>query len=194
MKEVNSLTKTDYSNTIGRLMNSGDSNQLCLECGLCCNGVIFAHGQLQPEDDPARLQALGLVLVAKRKVEIGKQRFHQPCAAFDGCRCKIYADRPKYCREFECLLLRDVKAGHLESAAALRIIQNARRRMEKVKKLLRELGDADEHVALSVRFRRIKRRMESSELDDESADCFGELTLAVHDLNLLLSGAFYPGS
>jgi hypothetical protein len=36
--------------------------------------------------------------------------------------------------------------------------------------------------------------MESSELDDESADCFGELTLAVHDLNLLLSGAFYPGS
>src|ERR1017187_4996 len=143
MKEVNSLTKTDYSNTIGRLMNSGDSNQLCLECGLCCNGVIFAHGQLQPEDDPARLQALGLVLVAKRKVEIGKQRFHQPCAAFDGCRCKIYADRPKYCREFECLLLKKVQAGLVETAAARRVIRATLRRAEGGKRLLRKLGGGD---------------------------------------------------
>src|ERR1022692_2086903 len=100
MKEVNSLTKTDYSNTIGRLMNSSDSNQLCLECGLCCNGVIFARGQLQPADDVARLQTLGLTLVANRKAETGKQKFTQPCTAFDGCRCKIYGDRPQYCRGF----------------------------------------------------------------------------------------------
>ena len=108
-------------------------------------------------------------------------------------RCKIYADRPKYCREFECLLLRDVKAG--ESRKGGRAANfHARRRGEGEKKLLRELGDADEHVALSVRFRRMKRRLEASGLDEESADRFGELTLAVHDLNVLLSGSFYPGS
>jgi Fe-S-cluster containining protein len=194
VKEANALTNTGDSNTIGRLMNASDSNQLCLECGLCCNGVIFAHGQLQPEDDAARLQSLGLELVKTRNPESETRKFHQPCRAFDGCRCKIYADRPKYCREFECVLLKDVQANRLETGAALRIIRDARRREEKVKRLLRELGDADEHVALSVRFRRMKRRMESSELDEENADRFGELTLAVHDLNVLLSGAFYPGS
>jgi len=76
----------------------------------------------------------------------------------------------------------------------LEVIKTARRRVDKVKKLLRELGDAEEHLALSVRFRRMQRRMETSELDEESADRYGELTLAVHDLNVLLSGAFYPGS
>lgn len=194
MKEANSLTNTGDSNTIGRLMNSSDSNQLCLECGLCCNGVIFAHGQLQPEDDAARLQSLGLALVKTRHTKLETQKFHQPCAAFDGCRCNIYSERPKYCREFECLLLKNMKAGRLETNAALRIIRDARQRAEKVKRLLRELGDADEHIALSVRFRRMKRRMESSELDEEGAERFGDLTLAVHDLNVLLSGAFYSNS
>jgi Fe-S-cluster containining protein len=194
VKEANALTNTGDSNTIGRLMNSSDANQLCLECGLCCNGVIFAHGQLQREDDAARLQSLGLALVKTRNPKLETQKFHQPCRAFDGCHCNIYADRPKYCREFACLLLKNVQANRLETGAALRIIRDARRRVEKVKRLLRELGDADEHVALSVRFRRMKRRMESSELDEENADLFGELTLAVHDLNVLLSGAFYPGS
>ena len=175
-------------------MSSKNSESLCLECGLCCNGVIFARGELQPEDDATRLRMLGLRLISNSKFKIQNSKFAQPCAAFDGCRCRIYADRPKYCREFECLLLRDVKAGALETAAALRIIQTARRRADKVKKLLRELGDAQEHLALSVRFRRMQRRMETSKLDEESADCYGELTLAVHDLNMLLSGAFYPGS
>jgi Fe-S-cluster containining protein len=195
MKPANSLTNTDDSSTMDRLMNFGDSNELCLECGLCCNGVIFADGQLQPEDDAQRLRTLGLRLAKTNpKSKIQNPKFHQPCAAFDGCRCNIYADRPKYCRAFECLLLRDVKAGDLEADAARRIIRDARRRVDKVKKLLRELGDADEHIALSIRFRKMKRRLETSELDDERADRFGELTLAVHDLNVLLSGRFYPGS
>jgi len=175
-------------------MSFNGSNQLCLECGLCCNGVIFANGQLQPEDNVTRLEALGLKLVSTRKSQIANRKFQQPCAAFGGCRCNIYADRPKYCREFECLLLKNVNAGKMEPDAALKVIRTARRRVEMVRRLLRELGDADEHVALSLRFRRMQRRMESSGLDEEHADRFGELTLAVHDLNVLLSGAFYPGA
>jgi hypothetical protein len=32
--------------------------QLCLTCGLCCNGVIFANVGLRPGDDAARPQPL----------------------------------------------------------------------------------------------------------------------------------------
>ena len=175
-------------------MCNGDSNSLCLECGLCCNGVIFANGQLQPEDDGEHLRSLGLKFEPNRKSQIVSRKFVQPCAALDGCRCKIYSERPKYCRAFECLLLKSVKAGRTDTATALRVIRTARQRVEKVKRLLRDLGNAEEDVALSKRFRKVKRRLESGPLNDVIADKFGELTLAVHDLNVLLSQAFYPAS
>jgi hypothetical protein len=118
----------------------------------------------------------------------------QPCAAFDGCRCRVYADRPKYCRQFECVLFKSVKAGRTEPAAALRIIRTARERADKVYCLLRILGDSDEQLPLSARFRRTSKRLKEHELDEETADTYGQLTLAFHDLNLLLGDAFYPGS
>ena len=178
--------------TLDPLKKTADSNPLCLECGLCCNGVIFANGQLQPGDDVARLRELGLKLLPKRKAESGKRKFHQPCAAFDGCRCGIYGERPQYCRAFECALLKKFQARNIEADAALRIIRRARRRADKVVQLLRELGDTDEHKPLTARFRQMQRRMETCELDEVSADRFGELTLAVLDLQVLLSGEFLP--
>ena len=175
-------------------MDSTDSNPLCLECGLCCNGVIFADGQLQPADDAPRLEALGLRLLPHRPSPIAHQKFQQPCAAFDNCRCRIYGGHPQYCREFECLTLKRMKTGRLETAAAERVIRAARQRADKVKRLLLELGDDDERMALSLRFQRMQKRLESRMTDDETAELFSRLTLAVHGLNLLLSEAFYPGS
>jgi hypothetical protein len=166
---------------------------LCPACGLCCNGVIFANVGLQPGDDIAQLSMAGLPITTPRSA-LRPPHMAQPCAAFDGCHCRVYADRPRYCREFECVLLKSVKAGRTESAAALRIIRTARERADKVCRLLRALGDTDEQLPLSVRFRRTGKRMKERELDEETADLYGQLTLAVHDLNLLIGDAFYPGT
>jgi Fe-S-cluster containining protein len=165
-------------------MLTDDANSLCLECGLCCNGVIFADVQLQPGDNAAKLQALGLAFLKNRK-------FHQPCTAFAGCKCNIYSERPTYCREFECLLLKSVKAGEVKLSEARRIIRSTLKQAEKVKTLLRELGDADESLAPSKRFQRIQRTVERGPCDKKTAHTFGKLTLAVHELNLLLSHKFY---
>ena len=173
--------------------NETVSEQLCPRCGLCCNGVIFANLALQPGDSSARLRSLGLP-VRNSHSALRPPHLTQPCAAFDGCRCRVYADRPKYCRQFECVLLKRVKAGQTEPAAAGRIIRTARARADKVLRLLRALGDADEQLPLSARFRRTSRRLKEHELDKETADAYGQLTLAFHDLNLLLGDAFYPGS
>lgn len=175
-------------------MNTPDANSLCLECGLCCNGVIFADVQLQAEDNAEELRALGLKFLPNRKSQNAELKFQQPCTAFEGCRCQIYAQRPRYCREFECLLLKNVKAGETDITEARRVIRSALQRLRTVKRLLVELGDTDETVALAKRFRRTKRRLENGPSDDAAAQIFGELTLAVHDLNVLLSEAFYPAS
>jgi len=74
------------------------------------------------------------------------------------------------------------------------VIQTALRRADKVRKLLGRLGDNEETLALSKRFQRVQRRMEAGPVDEETGDFYGELTLAVQDLNVMLSDAFYPGA
>lgn len=167
-------------------------DQLCLACGLCCNGVLFKDVELQPGDNAVRLRQLGLP-VSQSSSPRRVLRFPQPCAALGAdCHCHIYQDRPTRCRQFECALLKAVQTGTVQPAAALKIIRTTQQRADKVRKLLASLSDSDEQLALSLRFRRTRKRMEAGPLDDESADCFAELTLAVHDLNLLLRQHFYP--
>ncbi|MGH7973481.1 MAG: hypothetical protein ACREIC_32600 [Limisphaerales bacterium] len=89
--------------------------------------------------------------------------------------------------------MKSVKSGKTSKAAALGIIRTARECSDRVWRLLRELGDVDEELSLSKRFRRTTRRLEEASLDDQTAELYGDLTLAVHDLNFLLSQAFYPG-
>jgi len=161
--------------------------ELCPQCAMCCNGVLFKDVELQAGDDAQKLRALGIP-VHKQRVE----KFPQPCVALNGCRCRIYGGRPARCREFECALLKSVISGETEIPAALRAIRETQRHAEKVERLLRELGDTDESLALSLRFKRTKRRLETSAFDEAMGDRFGELTLAVHDLNLMLREKFYP--
>ena len=162
--------------------------QLCPQCALCCNGVLFKDVELQPGDSAAKLKKLGLPVSDKRIA-----KFPQPCAALEGCACRIYGEHPARCRDFECLLLKSVAAGERSPEAALRVIRDAKTRAQKVTRLLRDLDDRDEQKALSLRFKRTQRRLEVSGYDNERAETFGELTLAVHHLNLILREQFYPG-
>ena len=155
-------------------------------------GVQYASTEYTEE-----LKALGFQTSAKgcRAGATPRQKtalVSQPCAAFDGCRCGIYAQRPQYCRKFECLLLKGVQAEKTEVSQALGVIRTARQRAERVRKLLHDLADTNEHLPLALRFRRMTRRVERLGLEDRLAETYGELTLAFHDLNRLLSDCFYP--
>lgn len=170
-------------------MKSGE--QLCLACGLCCDGTLFGHVRLAPGDDPKRLKALGLpVTVSRAKTPVTFMR--QPCSALCADRtCRVYADRPGQCRTFECGVFQGAQAGRIKFAAALRAVRQARRRADKIRRLLRELGDADEHRSLIDRFRRTQQRMESGGADRATADTFAALSLAMHHFDLLAREKFY---
>lgn len=170
-------------------MNSGE--QLCLACGLCCDGTLFDLVKLEASDDAKRLVALGLpVKVSRGKTPIA--RFPQPCAALCADRtCRLYADRPWQCRVFECGVFKDLKAGRTTLASALRTVKSARWRADKIRRLLRELGDNDEHRALGERFHRTSERLEAGNIDDATKAKFADLSLAVHRLKLLAHDKFY---
>jgi hypothetical protein len=180
-------------------------DQLCLQCGLCCNGVLFRDVELQPGDDAQKLKSLGMPVktspTRNSKPETRNHKFNQPCSALGAdCRCRIYADRPARCRSFECALLLEVIAGETEVDPALKLIRSTRRKADKVLKLMRDIGDTNEAVSLSVRFRKLRQRFEAGDIDEwlaqqseeELFDLYGQLTLAVHDLNGVLAKKFYP--
>jgi len=178
-------------------VNSGE--QLCLACGLCCDGTLFDNVRLGPGDDAKKLQALGLpVKVSRGQTPV--TFFRQPCTALCADRtCRVYADRPGQCRAFECGVFKDVQAGRITFAGALLLVKQARRKADNIRRFLRTLGDMEEHRSLGDRFRRTQRRLESGIADEAAGHTFAELGLAVHQLNLLAHEKFHtraaaPGS
>lgn len=163
--------------------------KLCLQCGICCNGVLFRDVELPPGPGADTLRGHGIKLLSGR----GKLRLPQPCAALNGCHCRVYADRPAHCRDFECGLYKAVRDGHVTPVFAIRTIRKTLRLSERVRQLLQQLGCHEETLALSLRFQRLKKRLSIDEVDESAANTFADLSLAVHELNLLLRGVFYPG-
>lgn len=166
------------------------AEDLCRACGMCCDGTLFDLVRLEPGDNARRLAQLGLPIAAAR----GRQaaRFPQPCAALcaDGS-CRLYADRPGQCRAFECRLLQEAKAGRVSFAAAARRVATARRRAEQVRRLLRALGDHDEHRALGERFHRTSERLEAGTADPAAGALYADLSLAMHRLKLEAHANFH---
>ena len=175
-------------------LNSGfveRAEDLCLSCGLCCDGTLFDFVKLETTDDARKLKLLGLpIKVSRGRTPVA--RFPQPCVALCKDRtCRVYADRPGQCRAFECGVLKDVKAGQITFAAALRQVKKTRRRSNEVRLLLRELGDTDEHRALGERFHRTSERLEAGGIDEAAKAKYADLSLAVHHLKLQAVGKFY---
>ena len=167
------------------------AEQLCRACGLCCDGTLFDLVKLEASDDAAKLKSLGLpVKVSRGKTPV--TRFPQPCSALCADRtCRLYLDRPWQCRVFECGVFKEARAGRITYAEALRLVKTARRRADKVRRLLRELGDTDEHRALGERFHRTSERLEAGSADPVANAKYADLSLAVHHLKLLAHDRFY---
>ena len=152
--------------------------QLCPNCGLCCDSTLFADVELRASDKPARLSQLGLTLLKKSKTVTA---FAQPCACFDGKLCRIYADRPKRCGLFECGLLKRVDAGEMTAGAALKKISKARGQAQQIRELLRSLGQRDERMALTHRYSEVMAAAMDLTKPEET-ERRGELMLAVSNL------------
>ncbi len=161
--------------------------------------MIFADVKLQARDDVATLLSRGLRLMARGGSPVNATtaarglKFTQPCAAFCEGRCRIYSDRPQYCRKFECLLLKRLKGGGVTREQALRTISQTQRQADEVFRLLQQLGDTDEQKALATRLRETSKRLLKANVDKETASLYGQLTVAVQKLHCALSESFYPG-
>ena len=87
---------------------------LCLSCGMCCDGSLFARVDLAPGEGAP----LG---------HPGRDAMPQPCRQLGPARaCAVYAARPTKCRAYTCHLFDRVATGAVTPAFAASVVACAR--------------------------------------------------------------------
>jgi Fe-S-cluster containining protein len=124
------------------------TDTLCTNCGLCCDGTLFADVELVGQAEVARLEIMGLDIENEGR---NTGLLSQPCAALRGTRCGIYAHRPKCCRMFRCQLLQNAQRGAVTVGRAMEQIADAREQIRQVKAMLDRLGNRDEGLPIKER-------------------------------------------
>lgn len=157
---------------------------LCPQCGLCCDGSLFADVKLLKADGRQRLASLGVPV----RQWGGHSSFVQPCSSFDGSFCRIYADRPSRCRGFECLVLQRVAAGKLPVTTGLARIRRARRLAKRVRSLLQRITGKPVVLPLTQAYR--KAMEQPLEMTGSGANWRGRLMLAMDELMTCLHRDF----
>jgi Fe-S-cluster containining protein len=99
-----------------------------LSCGLCCNGALYDHVELE-EDDRNRLAENGIE---------ASDRFSHPCPHFIEQSCSIYAIRPRRCGDYQCEVLKKLYEGEIDAGAAHALVDQAKILRESVKSSLPE--------------------------------------------------------
>jgi Fe-S-cluster containining protein len=124
------------------------TSTLCTNCGLCCDGTLFAGVELAGQAELARLEIMGTETPnGDRNVGL----LSRPCAALRGTRCGIYDHRPACCRVFQCHLLQNAQRGAVTVERALEQIADAREQIGHVRVLLGRLGNRDEGLPIKKR-------------------------------------------
>ena len=85
-----------------------DPSDLCITCGLCCNGTLFDYADLK-EHEFEQVVRLGM----KPADDTNKTGFSLPCPQLDGTKCSCYGDRPSVCGDFMCELVDTLTTGEM---------------------------------------------------------------------------------
>ncbi len=113
--------------------------EICVQCGLCCDGTLFMYAQLQPGERgnlPEKIE--------QKYRKIGEtEQFLLPCQYFDG-KCTIYDQkRAVVCSAFRCQLLRDFSKGRISKNDADKTVLNALKFRDEILELYKRIFDVD---------------------------------------------------
>jgi hypothetical protein len=167
------MTETDTT----RLYDTENGN-ICIECGLCCDGSMFKHAKIDKNDDMAFLKQVGVEFIAVSD----KQFFHLPCMGQDGKLCRLYNDarRFKVCKEFKCRLLKQYISGEISYNCAMDTIREILIRRQSVKEFFEILhtdhNNSDQSIFSFIRELNLSGKIENLSFrktySKQILDCF----------------------
>ncbi|MBL4668634.1 MAG: YkgJ family cysteine cluster protein [Flavobacteriales bacterium] len=107
-----------------------DSSNICLSCGLCCDGTLIGFVQVERKEIP---MLKGLLNIEEDST--GDGVFLHPCNNYcDGCT--IYSKRPKQCAKFNCGLVTSLEQKELDFNSAIEIINTVKQKKIAIEKML----------------------------------------------------------
>jgi hypothetical protein len=110
-----------------------DSSNICLSCGLCCDGTLIGFVQLDQKEVPALREIMEI------EEENNENIFLQPCDKY--CNgCTIYSERPVNCIKFKCGLLKNLEQKKLTFDSAINTIELAKEKRGAIEEQITSLN------------------------------------------------------
>lgn len=95
--------------------------EICLVCGFCCDGTLFAHASLEPRERehlPERMRENCFT-------RDDQEYFYLPCPYFSGL-CMIYqGHKARVCSTYRCQLLKNYEVKEITIQEAREIVNHA---------------------------------------------------------------------
>ncbi len=110
--------------------------QLCLSCGLCCQGLLHDHARLETCETELATQ-LGLPLCPGNS---DSHAFSLPCPLYKGDRCSVYPNRPSVSGDYQCDLLKKFLQGMIGFEQSMALVKSAKELLSAIRQ---QIGNAD---------------------------------------------------
>ncbi|MCF0054620.1 YkgJ family cysteine cluster protein [Dyadobacter sp. CY356] len=147
--------------------SKNEISDLCVGCGMCCDGTLFNKAVVWSEDERKMADDLGLFTFEIKE----KLFFKLPCSQFSSC-CNIYEQRPSTCSVFFCHPIKRYQLGEqtfMEVEQQILLLREHRDKLLKVASNFPELSH--------LNFRDLKNMLEESADDDEKIGTYRMLFL-----------------
>jgi uncharacterized protein len=160
-----------------------NSSNICLSCGLCCDGTLIGFVEVENEEIPALKELMDVEDIN------GKGVFLQPCNKYcDGCT--IYAQRPKQCTSFKCGLLKSVEQKELDFDLAVETINMVKQKKIALEKKLATLPIELQSPSFYFKMVELKKILQKYETESALTQKHLELVEDLEQLDNLLESKF----
>ena len=160
-----------------------DSSNICLSCGLCCDGTLIGFVELNTQEKTELRELMDIVESNE------KGFFLQPCNKYcDGCT--IYSQRPKQCASYKCGLLKSVEQKELDFNLALEIINEVKQKKINIEKNITTLQLELQSQSFYFKMIELKKLLQKYEAESSLKQKDLELISELEQLDNLLVSKF----
>ena len=151
-----------------------DAENICLACGLCCDGTLIGFVQLDADEITDINKIMDIEVVNDNGF------FLHPCKKY--CNgCTIYAQRPKNCDRFKCELLHTVDQKTLSFNSAVDVVSIIKQKKIAIEQKLATLNIELQSGSFYFKMVELKKLLQNNKSHQELASDLKELDLILSD-------------
>lgn len=159
------------------IKNLSSEKNICIHCGLCCDGTLFNWGNISSNEVLDELFQTETIKADGNETIV----FSQPCQFLKNCSCSIYNSetpkRPLVCSKFKCKLLNNYEANQISYSESIILIEKTKELALKNDKLIDEAFSKLKELSTSKKIKFLKNKLEVAENQAEFRKKYGNILL-----------------